>query len=45
MKDYVTNTKKFIQDKLSHTFSLLFFLWSWRGKRRKETKNEAESRE
>ena len=41
MKDYVTNTKKLIQDKLSHighTFSLLFFLWSWRGKRRKETK-------
>lgn len=41
MKDYVTNTKKFIQNKLSHighTFSLLFFLWSWRGREEKRLK-------
>lgn len=40
MKDNAKNTKKFIQDKLSHighTVSLLPFLWSWRGKRRQET--------
>lgn len=41
MKDYVTNRKKFIQDKLSHighTISLLPFLWSWKGREEKRLK-------
>lgn len=41
MKDYVSNRKKFIRDKLSHsghTISLLPFLWSWRGREEKRLK-------